>query len=122
MFEACSTVDECCSVDLEDIKEKYKDFRRNNNENSLSEKQQEAKDKVRRHHVKKCLDEFGYNSELSNLDKLEEVKSIRDDEYHKEELKIYELEEEINIIQKEIQILQNGTKMKVSLRKILIKN
>lgn len=110
LFEACSTVDECCSVDLEDIKEKYKDFRRNNNENSLSEKQQEAKDKVRRHHVKKCLDEFGYNSELSNLDKLEEVKSIRDDEYHKEELKIYELEEEINIIQKEIQILQNGTK------------
>lgn len=110
LFEACSTVDECCSVDLEDIKEKYKDFRRDNNENSLSEKQQEAKDKVRRHHVKKCLDEFGYNSELSNLDKLEEVKSIRDDEYHKEELKIYELEEEINIIQKEIQILQNGTK------------
>lgn len=110
LFESCSTVVECCTVDLEDIEEKYKNFKINNNENSLSEKQQEAKDKVRRHHVKKCLDEFGYDSELSNLDKLEEVKSIRNDEYHKEELKIYELEKEINIIQKEIQILQNDTK------------
>lgn len=36
-----------------------------NNENDLTKKQQEAMDKARKHYVKICLDEFGYDAAQS---------------------------------------------------------
>ena len=75
-------------------------------------------DKARKHYVKKCLDEFGYDAAQVELNTLESSKNLRIEEYDAEERKIIGvggLNEVIKAIQEEIVVLQNDTKNEIIL-------
>lgn len=118
MFEKRPEISERYLHDFRDIKESYNNLRKKNNENDLTKKQQEAIDKVRKHYVKKCLDDFGYDAAQVELNTLENSKRLRLEEYDAEERKITGvggLNEVIKAIQDEIIVLQNDTKNEIIL-------
>lgn len=118
LFEPCPCVDESFLGDFEDIEKRYNELRQSNNENDIIGKQREAVDKLRRHHVKECLDKFGYDRELVELNTLDKSKKLRIDEFNIESKKITGpggLNEVIKTIQDEIVALQNSTQNEVLL-------
>lgn len=118
LFEKRPMINENYSDDFEEIEENYKKLRKKNNENDLTTKQQEAMDKTRKHYVRKCLEEFGYDAAQVELKTYEENKRLRIEEYNVEEEKIIGvggLNDAIKIIQDEIITLQNNTKNEIIL-------
>lgn len=112
LFETRPKITDTCIDNLDDIEKKYKALRKNNNENDLSKKKEEAIDKLRKHYVKKCLKEFNYDSIKAKLNTLETVMNQCIYEYNTEEEKITGsggLNDVIRAIQNEIIDLQSET-------------
>lgn len=113
LFETRTGIGEIYIDSFEEISEDYENLRKRNNENDLAKKQSEAVDKIRKHYVKKLLDEFGYDAAQAELKTLEIAKKSRIEEYNKEEEKITGasgLLKKIELIQEEIIFLQKDTK------------
>lgn len=118
LFESCSVLTDVCSDNLDDIEKQYKALRKSNNENDLTKKQKEAVDKLRKHNVKKCLDEFEYDSVKTELNTLGIAMNQRIDEFNAEKEKITGaggLNEVIKAIHDDIITLQNDTKNEILL-------
>lgn len=113
LFEACPNIEGIYAENLQDIEIKYNELRKRNNEKDLSIKKKEAIEKLRKHYVKLCLNEFDYDRAGAELSTLENIMNQRIDEYNAEMQKITQdggLNDEIAAIQKEIIALQNKTK------------
>ena len=113
LFEELSDTVDVFSDSLENIETRYKELVKENNENDLATKKQDAVDKLRKHYVKKFANEFGYDAEIVTLNTLAASKQLRETEYDSENEKVTGtggLNEIIRGIQDEITTLQNGTK------------
>lgn len=113
LFEECAIVDENYSSKFESIEKVYEEIKINNNENDLTLKKNEATDRIRKHYVKCCLDEFNYDARTAKLSVLNAARNQRISEYNSEEEKINGpggLNEKVEVIQNEIISLQNKTK------------
>lgn len=113
LFEERSDAIDNYSSNFKYIENQYKIIRRNNNENNLAKKQQEAVDKIRKHYVKKYADEFGYDAELVVLNTLHASLKLRIAEFDAEKERIMGpggLYEKTKMIQDEITRLQNATR------------
>ena len=112
LFEKRPHIFDLDSVNLDDVENKYNNLRIRNNENDLANKQAEATEKLRKHHVRECLDEFGYEAKITELSMLREAMTQRILEYDAEEKKIVGvggLNSAIQAIQYEITELRKNT-------------
>lgn len=100
---------------FDDIKECYDKLLNENNKNDLMTKQNEAKDKIRKHYVKKELNDFGYENKQVEINFLKNNKTQCDSDYDKENKKKIDILNYIYSIKKEIINLQNETKSELLL-------
>ncbi len=118
LFEESQIIEEDYLSNIEEIEKEYANIKRNNNENDLTQKQKESVNKIRKHYVKECLNEFDYDAELVRLNTLDATKTLRTNEFNSEAEKITGsggLNEIAKSIQDEIIALQNDTKNEILL-------
>ncbi len=113
LFEARKEVEDEIPKSFYDVEKKYKYIQKNNNENDIDTKKQEAIKKIRCHYVKQLIDEFDYFSKKTEADTLLIEMNQRIKEFDDEKSKIDGqggLKENIDNILKQITDLQNQTK------------
>lgn len=113
LFEERPNVSSKSIGDFVTIGKKYDNLKNKNNENDLEKRKLDAADKIRKHYVKKALDEFEYDIKQGELNTLNVSRKRCSDEFDTEEEKITGkdgLNEKIKAIQEEIINLQSKTK------------
>lgn len=106
--------------DFASIEAEYKTLQKNNNENDIETKKEEAISKIRYHYVKQLMEESSYDSMKAEADVLFAEKNQREKEYDDENSKIIGpngLKKFIDDLQAEIIGLQNQTKNETLLAK-----
>lgn len=97
-------------IDISGLIQEYNKLVNENNNSDLSEKKEQAKEKLRYHLVKEFCDEFQYEIKNNNLSHKEQEKKEVENDICRQKEHIKKHQQKIDIINNEIKELQNKTR------------